>query len=359
VSKEHVPIACHVVWGTKQFRFASNAGGSVPRWGQSVSTPGAVNRALDPLDLEPIVPLDRHPHDSEREILEQIGGIEARFGLPGGNFGILPLFFGQMSIKKLRTKGNSLMAKAKDTNQTSVAPTTATDSATEMTTTTTNENCDIVSQFSQEIWIEGDKIKKLTDDDIVKRYSAAVTIGRMARDIRIVFFDEMCRRFKNYTKKREGVPTLECAFSDYGLNYDSERQAVYREKKRLLEDLQPQPQEKEEKVLPQFADGAEVVVKATGHPFKVEHDNVTADKVVGEETMEDDGLEVRAEYKREELIAKDESEAATKPKPERPACKNCAKLRAKVAKLEEQLADAKDLIEALEASTACHGMEAA
>lgn len=87
----------------------------------------------------------------------------------------------------------------------------------------TNEKCDIVSQFSQDFYIDKDEIAALTDDEVVKRYLIAKQIGTTAREVRITFFTDMQRRFKNYTKKRDGIPTLECAFEDYGMNYDTER----------------------------------------------------------------------------------------------------------------------------------------
>jgi glycogen debranching enzyme len=202
------------------------------------------------------------------------------------------------------------MAKKQNANQTPVAPATAADGTTEMATTTTNENRDIVSQFSQDFSIDKDKIAALTDAEVVKRYLDAKQIGTAARKRRIAFFEDMQRRFKNYKKKRNGIPTLECAFEDYGMDYNNERQAVYRERQRIKEDANPQSTKtRDEAKLPQSADGAEVIVKANGHPVTVVHDNVTTDNVlVDEETLGEPP--VRKKYKRKDLCSQAEYGAA-------------------------------------------------
>ena len=166
----------------------------------------------------------------------------------------------------------------------------------------TNENCDIVSQFSRDFYIDKDKIAALTDDEVVKRYLVAKQIGTAAREVRIAFFTDMQRRFKNYTKKRDGIPTLECAFEDYGMNYDTERQAVYRERQRIKEDANQLLPKRDEAKYPQFADGAEAVVKDNGHFVTVVHDNVTTNDVLTDEIVEGD-VPVRREYKRVDLCS--------------------------------------------------------
>lgn len=162
-------------------------------------------------------------------------------------------------------------------------------------------NCDIVTVLP-DVWLDAEKIKLLTDVELVQHYSKSVQIGRMAREVRITFFDEMCRRFKNYTKKREGIPTLECAFSDYGLNYDTERQAVYREKKRLQEDLTPNLPNKKEETQPPFKEG-EMVFPFGKNTATVVHDRSTTGNVLVDEVASGDvDNPVRKEYKRGDLI---------------------------------------------------------
>jgi hypothetical protein len=86
------------------------------------------------------------------------------------------------------------------------------------------------------------------------------------------------------------------------MNYDTERQAIYRERQRIKEDANPLLRKRDEAKYPQFADGAEAVVKANGHFVTVVHDNVTTNHVLADEIVEGD-VPVRREYKRADLCS--------------------------------------------------------
>jgi len=97
-----------------------------------------------------------------------------------------------------------------------------------------------INEFSTFITeVNGDALDKLDDDKLVHGYKLAIVVGIKAVETRIVFFNEMCRRFKTYAKKRNGMDTLVDAFTKHGLNYNTEWRAVDRATQRLLEDAQP------------------------------------------------------------------------------------------------------------------------
>jgi hypothetical protein len=58
-----------------------------------------------------------------------------------------------------------------------------TDSNSPLAPSETNENCDIVSQFSQDFSIDKDKIAALTDEEVVKRYLVAKQIGTALQEL--------------------------------------------------------------------------------------------------------------------------------------------------------------------------------
>jgi len=110
-----------------------------------------------------------------------------------------------------------------------------------------NGKVDKLSNFPQEtindfstflIHVNGDALDKLDDDKLVHGYKLAIVVGIRAVETRILFFNEMCRRFKTYAKKRNGMDTLVDAFTKHGLNYNTEWRAVDRATQRLLEDAQ-------------------------------------------------------------------------------------------------------------------------
>jgi myosin heavy subunit len=130
-----------------------------------------------------------------------------------------------------------------------------------------NGKMDKLSNFPQEtinefstflIHVNGDALDKLDDDKLVHGYKLAIVVGIRAVETRILFFNEMCRRFKTYAKKRNGMDTLADAFTKHGLNYNTEWRAVDRATQRLLEDAQPP-------VL--IAPNAEMVVKKKTSPL--------------------------------------------------------------------------------------------
>jgi len=124
--------------------------------------------------------------------------------------------------------------------------------------------------------VNGDALDKLDDDKLVHGYKLAIVVGIKAVETRILFFNEMCRRFKTYAKKRNGMDTLVDAFTKHGLNYNTEWRAVNRATQRLLEDAQPP-------VL--IAPNAEMVVKKKASALCGETVTVPKDDGISKEIL--------------------------------------------------------------------------
>jgi hypothetical protein len=145
--------------------------------------------------------------------------------------------------------------------------------------------------------VNGDALDKLDDDKLVHGYKLAIVVGIKAVETRIVFFNEMCRRFKTYAKKRNGMDTLVDAFTKHGLNYNTEWRAVDRATQRLLEDAQPP-------VL--IAPNAEMVIKKKTSPLCGETVTVPKDDGVSKEilvTKTVDNLATSYKVKRPDLCS--------------------------------------------------------